>query len=130
MTRKIALYFLYIVHLFISLFILIGPFGTSNTNVLLSIIIINIAIVTGWHLHGYCFFTDIENMVNSDADIKDDITECPKSLITRFSENYLPFIDKKFMDYIVSVIPLISTIVCCQNLFYTFSTESHRAFIS
>jgi hypothetical protein len=127
MTNKIVLYFLYILHVAISLFILVGPFVISNTNVLLSIIIINLIIVTGWHLHGYCFFTDIENMVNADME---DMTDQTKSLMARFSENYLPFIDKQLMNYTFSLVPLMSTIMCCRTLHYALSTESHRAFIS
>lgn len=113
MLNTILLYLFQMVHLIIIFSITLGPFFIKKPFWLLFIIFIDMIIVTGWHIRGYCFFTDIENV------LKPDVKECDekKSFITSFIKNTLSFIDETHVDTALNCIPLLSTTICILKLY-------------
>lgn len=108
----ILLFFLYTTHLIIMLLTTIGPYIIKDKLWLLIIILINMIIVTGWYLYGYCFLTDIENALNpSEKNTKE------KSVITRTVEKFIPFLNEKQANTMWNCFPLISTSVCLYKLY-------------
>ncbi len=128
MFNKLILYSLKIFHLFIMGLTTFGPLF-ANYPLLLIIILINIFIVTGWYLYGYCFCTDIENALETvpieeetnptdkETNPTDKETSVKKSFVTIMIETNLPFIDKKFVHNLISSIPFFSTCVCIGRLY-------------
>ena len=108
----IFLYYLVkLLHLAIAFLVIVGPFVIKNIFWLLLIIVINIIIVSGWYLYGYCFCTDIENMLDGSNSIKTN-----KSFITELTENNIS-LNKKQIHIFMSIIPLLSSIVCVVNIY-------------
>jgi hypothetical protein len=123
MLNLILLYLVYVFHIFIMSLITIGPIFLKNKNVLLLIILINIFVVTGWYLYGYCFFTDIENALlyknnhTNHTNHTNNNSEENKSFITIILQKYFPFISDKNLHIILSIIPFLSTFICCIKLY-------------
>lgn len=114
MLKLILLYLLHLLHIFIIFSVTLGPFVINNNNILLLIISINIFVVTGWYLYGYCFFTDIEKLLSaSEANSKET-----RSLITILSQEYLPDSFKNYIHIFFSIIPLLSTVICCNTIYF------------
>jgi len=97
-------------------FVIFGPIFIKNNNILLLIIVMNIVIVTGWYLYGYCFITDIEKLLNGSTEKNDNET---RSFITIIFEEFLPDIYKNHIHIFFSIIPLLSTIICCLTIYLT-----------
>jgi len=95
-------------------FVIFGPIFIKNNNILLLIIVMNIVIVTGWYLYGYCFITDIEKLLQTTE--KNYET---RSFITIIFEEYLPDRYKNHIHIFFSIIPLLSTIICCLTIYLT-----------
>ncbi len=117
MINIILLNLVYLIHLFIMFLVIIGPFFITKTVYLLFIIIINILIVTGWYIYGYCFCTDIENGLKENNNKNKEPT---KSFITIAVEKQFAFIDKKYIHNLISMVPFISTFICCFTLYNKF----------
>jgi hypothetical protein len=100
--------------------VIIGPLFIRNTFYLLLIIILNILIVTGWYLYGYCFCTDIENGLSNNEKNKEKNKENTKSFITLAIEKQFSFIDEKYIHNLISTVPFISTVMCCFSLYNKF----------
>lgn len=118
MVNTILLYLIKFIHLLIMFFVVIGPFFIKNQSLLLLIILINIFIVTGWYLYGYCFLTDIENSLNPSPLVNKE----NKSFITSTIEKNLPFISDKHMHNMLSSIPFLSTLICSFTLYKKYNT--------
>lgn len=112
MLNTFLLCLIQMVHLIIIFLVTLGPLFIKKPLWLLSIIFIDMIIITGWHIRGYCFFTDIENA------LKPDVKECDekKSFITSFIKNKLSFIDETHVDTALNCIPLLSTTICILKL--------------
>jgi hypothetical protein len=99
----------------------IGPFYIKNTLLLLIIILLNIFIVTGWYIYGYCFCNDIENHLTKNKTTETAEKEnTKKSFVTILFEKIFPFIDENYIHNLLSVIPFFSTIICCFTLYNNF----------
>ena len=114
------LYLVYVFHIFIMSLVTIGPIFLKNKNLLLLIILINIFVVTGWYLYGYCFFTDIENALHINNNIKNNSDE-NKSFITIIFQKYFPFISDNNLHILLSIIPFLSTFICCIKLYKKYN---------
>lgn len=95
------------------LLVTVGPFVIKNINILLLIIITNISVVTGWYLYGYCFFTDIEKMIYPSEETKEET----RSFITILIQKYFPENFKNDIHILLSMFPLLSTIICCFTIY-------------
>lgn len=115
MLNLFLLYLLHLFHIFIMVLVTFGPFFIKNNNILLLIIVMNIVIVTGWYLYGYCFITDIEKLLHESVEKNDEI----RSFITIISQEYLPDRYKNHIHTFFSIIPLLSTIICCLTIYLT-----------
>ena len=113
MINTLLLYLIKILHLITIFLMVLGPFLLKSPLWLLFIILIDITIITGWHIHGYCCLTDIEHALNPHAKQSDE----KKSFITSFVKNNLSFIDEKHIDTILDCIPLLTTYICLIHLY-------------
>lgn len=120
MVNTILLYLIKIIHLFVMFLVVIGPLFIKNPLLLLLIIVINIFIVTGWYLYGYCFLTDIENSL-SRGNLANK--EKKKSFITSTIEKYVPFITEKHMHNLLSIVPFLSTLICSFTLYKNYKVS-------
>lgn len=112
---KLLVYLLHLVYIFIILFVICVPFITQNNNILLLIIVMNIVIVTGWYLYEYCFITDIEKLLHESLETNNETI----SFITIIYQEYLPDRYKNHIHIFFSIIPLLSTIMCCLIIYLT-----------
>ena len=99
-------------HICITVIVTFGPLLFANTKILLFIITLNIFVVTGWYLYGYCFLTDIEKILGGATRENND------SFITDTLQQYLSFIPKNAISILLSWIPFISTVICCYRILY------------
>jgi len=120
MLNLILLYLVYLFHIFIMLLVTLGPFLIKNTNILLLIISINIFVVTGWYLYGYCFFTDIEKLLSA----SEENSKETRSFITILSQEYLPDSFNNYIHIFFSIIPLLSTFICCLTIYFEINYSS------
>ncbi len=117
MLNLVLLYLLKIVHLLIMCFVLFGPHVSNNPLWLMSIIFINMVIVSMWYIYGYCFMTDIENYLRPPEDVDPSQN---KSFILTTVEAYLPYLNKTLIEKIVSSIPGMVTCICLVKLYMTY----------
>lgn len=120
MINIILLNLIYLIHIFIVFLVVIGPFLITNIFYLLLIIILNIIIVTGWYLYGYCFCTDIENGLSNNTIKNKKNKEETKSFIIIAIEKQFSFIDEKYIHNLISTVPFISTLICCFTIYNKF----------
>lgn len=113
MINIIVYYLLCLFHLFIMFLVVIAPLYITNTFYLLCIIILNIIVVVGWYLYGYCIFTDIENALVSNKNEEKN----KKSFIIVAIEQLFPSINEKYIHNFISIIPFVSTLICCLTIY-------------
>ena len=96
-------YIIIFLHLIFSLFMIFVPFLTNNVYILITMILLNVVVLTQWYLIGECFLNKIENYF---LERKDKITNdlSSKSIFGYYLEMVL---GEKNTVYIGSLIPLI-----------------------
>jgi hypothetical protein len=114
MLNTILLFLIKIVHAIIVGLSILGPFLIKNTFWLLVIIFINIVIVTGWHIYGYCVLTEMENALISKA--YKSHTPYSEAIVNIITKN-VSFIDKNHVITVIKSLQLISTIVCIVKIY-------------
>jgi hypothetical protein len=112
MIESVLLFLVKFIHTCITIVVTFGALLFSNTKILLFIITLNIFVVTGWYLYGYCFLTDIEKALGG-ANYENN-----ESFITDLLQQYLSFIPKNVITISLSWIPFISTVICCYRILY------------
>lgn len=123
MWNIVLLYLLRLVHLIIMCYVLFGPFLSNHPLWLMTIILINMGIVSLWYIYGYCFMTDLENYV-CPPPIDQVENESKNSFITTFVETWLPFLDKKFIQVVISALPAFLTLFCLIKLYIYYPNAS------
>ena len=112
-SRNILLaYVIKTIHLAYFVTIAIGPYITNSVPYLLLLIILYISAVTSWYLIGNCFLTDIENYL---LGIKNEPNK-DDSFITIYLGTLFGSYGK-YMPTILSIIPLINTMVCLIKIY-------------
>ena len=115
------LLFLQFFHVCIVFVVIFFPIIFRNILLLCFILIMNIFIVTQWHLHGYCFITDLENYLRPKSEEIDvSLNKDNNSFITIFFQQYFTMIDEKTVTNIICTIPFISTTICCIKIYQNY----------
>ena len=127
MWNFVLLYLLRLVHLIIMCYVLFGPFLSNHPLWLMSIILINMGIVSLWYIYGYCFMTDLENYVCPPLPKQVEENVSNQSFISIFVETWLPFLDKRIIQLIISALPAFLTLFCLIKLYIYYPDTSKVA---
>jgi len=106
MFHTFLLYCLYGIHLAAVFFMVIGPFIITNTNLLLSIIFIDMMTVTGWYVYGYCLCNDIDNYLTGEE------SDNPSFIRSIFERATSQVMNANQSKQFLSMLPLLSSLVC------------------